>query len=489
MPKVTNALKTFECACGKSYAHAPNLTRHKKTCNHTTESTKTITQTDEIAELKAIILRMEKKVDALTAYIMKKETNAYDITQAIIEKVEKVEKIEEIEEIEEVEETIATNATDFKKACLICVEKLIIPKEDMTVYSMQGTEGFKQVFKKALIEYPNIFKIVPRKQSFSIGEFYDHVQVCKSNKWSTMTELDTCKFFNNLWDIMRSSLPNYYYDREHKDYDCDMYDFYYRLNNTNNIYEFVIADVKVELLEMIKDINQPIIETVNDIINDIVTDVVKVEKKPKAQKLPKAPVAPKAPKPEKLPKLGKKAHKQNDEDDEYKESVETHATNATIATDATDFKTICRTHIAGTIPQDNMVGYAYEGKEGYKKLLTRVLTSNPKIFQIVPFKLTGDLIPLKGEKPINVFSVGVFEDHIQVCKSKKWSKMTRDDTCQFFYNLWIAMVDNYHHDENFEGLDYETHELYSKDIDDINIYSMLIADMKVEILEIIKEFS
>lgn len=328
MPKVTDALKNFVCACGKSYAHAPNLTRHKKTCNHTTESTKTITQTDEITELKAHIVRMEKKLDALTAYIMKKETNAYDITQPIIENVEEIEEIEEVEEVE-------------------------------------------------------------------------------------------------------------------------------------------------------------------DVIDDIVTDVVKVEKKPKAQKLPKAPVAPTPPKPEKLPKLGKKAHKQNDEDDEYKEIVETHATNATIATDATDFKTICRTHIADgkVIPKNIMVGYAYEGKEGYKKLLTRVLTSNPKIFQIVPFKLTGDLIPLKGEKPINVFSVGVFEDHIQVCKSKKWSKMTRDDTCQFFYNLWIAMVDNYHHDENHEDFDYETHELYNNDIDDINIYSMLIADMKVEILDIIKEFS
>ena len=34
MPRQTEAPKVFACACGVSYAHQPNLCRHKKTCTY-----------------------------------------------------------------------------------------------------------------------------------------------------------------------------------------------------------------------------------------------------------------------------------------------------------------------------------------------------------------------------------------------------------------------------------------------------------------------
>ena len=124
--------------------------------------------------------------------------------------------------------------------------------------------------------------------------------------------------------------------------------------------------------------------------------------------------------------------------------------------------------------------YALLGCNGIVSLFKDILTKYPN----PPFKYVNT--PTKKSQKDAECVIHMFEDNIQIYKDKTWKPMTRDDTNDFFYNLYIALENNSPVClEDNEEYDEELDKFYSE-INDMNVYSMVVVNIKDELIEAIK---
>jgi hypothetical protein len=123
--------------------------------------------------------------------------------------------------------------------------------------------------------------------------------------------------------------------------------------------------------------------------------------------------------------------------------------------------------------------FALEGKNGIVSLFQSILSK----YKVIPFKYIHK--PTKKAHH-NEGMICKFEDNIVVYKDKSWLPMTRDDTNEFFYNLYIALENNYSYPQEDDDKYDETLDKFYKDITEYNIYSNVVVEIKDELIDIIK---
>ena len=125
--------------------------------------------------------------------------------------------------------------------------------------------------------------------------------------------------------------------------------------------------------------------------------------------------------------------------------------------------------------------YALMGMNGIVALFNKILSK----YKTIPFKYVNK--PTKKTQQ-NEAIISVFEENISIYKNKTWQPMTRDDTNVFFYNLYVALENNYAYpmedDDNYD----ETLDRFYKDLTVDNIYSNVIVEIKNELRDIIKTY-
>lgn len=129
--------------------------------------------------------------------------------------------------------------------------------------------------------------------------------------------------------------------------------------------------------------------------------------------------------------------------------------------------------------------YSMMGKDGIVPLFNNILSK----YKNIPFKYINK--PTKKAQQ-HEGTICKFEDNIVVYKEKAWKPMTRDDTNVFFYNLYIALENNFpfldadNEDDTTKIENYERLDKFYQDITEYNIYSNVIVEIKDELIDIIK---
>lgn len=145
------------------------------------------------------------------------------------------------------------------------------------------------------------------------------------------------------------------------------------------------------------------------------------------------------------------------------------------------FEELCMKDYATKRNATKLREYAVMGMHGIPKLFNNILSKYTKI----PFKYVNT--PTKKTQN-NDCTIHMFEDNISIYKDKTWKPMTRDDTEAIFYNLYVALENNYSYpSEDDKDFDETLHKFY-EDVNEDNIYSNAIVEIKDELIDIIKTY-
>lgn len=144
------------------------------------------------------------------------------------------------------------------------------------------------------------------------------------------------------------------------------------------------------------------------------------------------------------------------------------------------FEELCMKDFATAKNAVRLTHYSCMGCDGIVSLFKDIL----KKYKLPPFKYIN--IPTKKTQKDAECIIHKFEDNISIYKDKSWTPMTRDDTNDLFYNLYIALENNYPlYQEDDKEYNEELHRLYN-DVDELNIYSMVVVNIKDKLIEAIK---
>jgi hypothetical protein len=144
------------------------------------------------------------------------------------------------------------------------------------------------------------------------------------------------------------------------------------------------------------------------------------------------------------------------------------------------FEDLCQKDFSITKDTSKLKQYALLGRDGITSLFRDILGR----YKTLPIKYIN--IPTKKAEKEAECIIDKFENNIQIYKGKTWQPMTRDDTSALFYNILVALENNYpifHEDD--EEYDTELEKLYNN-VDEFNVYSMVLVDIKDDLIDIIK---
>lgn len=144
------------------------------------------------------------------------------------------------------------------------------------------------------------------------------------------------------------------------------------------------------------------------------------------------------------------------------------------------FEDLCLKDFSMAKDASKLKHYALLGRNGITSLFRDILGR----YKTPPIKYIN--IPTKKADKEAECIIDRFENNINIYKDKTWQPMTRDDTSALFYNILVALENNYPiFREDDEEYDTELEKLYN-DVDEFNVYSMVLVDIKDDLIDIIK---